>query len=262
VIEISYHLSINESVMDDTESDTSPFLPHQENTKHEALWTSSEPHRWQRRSILHTLVYILAGWGVTSIFIRIGSSWSTSQQTPDLYDVYRPKTLPPGLNLCDCGATIKEALSRSCIYDALATAWLPPTCRDDELTAEFERAGPGPDGAWEYFLDENGTVPLSKPQIAALGETGGAFWAARDWHIAHCVFYWQKLVRMRDTGAIMEARFDTLEHAKHCGQLILKPVPDHLLLLEVPVMMNSSGDDTRVTRVSVLGEVEHDMHHG
>ncbi|OTA92519.1 hypothetical protein M434DRAFT_60995, partial [Hypoxylon sp. CO27-5] len=149
-------------------------------------------------------------------------------------DVYRPDTLPLGLNLCDCGRTISEALLRDCIYDTLSTAWLPPYCRDDELTAEFDQAGPGPQGTWEYFADKDGKTPLNRTQVAALGETDGSFWASRDWHIVHCLFYWQKYYRMRDTEIIMEKRFDSLRHVKHCGRLIRNPTPDHFFLIEVP----------------------------
>lgn len=155
-------------------------------------------------------------------------------------DVYRPATLEPGFNICDCGNTIQEALDRDCVYDSMATAWLPPYCRDDELTAEFDRAGPGEHGEWAYFADEQGRVPLTKADLGLLGDTGGKFWVSRDWHIAHCLFYWQKYHRMRQTGAVMEDRYDRISHIKHCTRLAMNPVPNHSFLIEVPVTMNSS----------------------
>ncbi|KAG9239996.1 hypothetical protein BJ878DRAFT_528877 [Calycina marina] len=148
-------------------------------------------------------------------------------------DVYRPDTLLPGLSICDCGKTIEEAQRRECKYDALATAWLPSYCRDDELTAEFGRAGPGRHGAWSYFADEAGKLALNKTEIAILGESGGSFWASRRWHIVHCLFYWQKHTRMRQTGLVMEERFDSIHHVKHCSRLILNPEPDHFFMIEV-----------------------------
>jgi hypothetical protein len=211
-------------------------------------------------AIFQVFTFALAVWGMISLGLEASSVlrarresrrasqvsplplWPHPQQADFKIDVYRPATLPPGLNLCDCGTTIREALSRDCVYDTLSTAWLPPYCRDGELTAEFDKAGPGPEGAWEYFADAEGKLPLSLKQVAALGETGGSFWASRDWHIVHCLFYWQKYVRMRSTNIVMEERFDSLHHVKHCGRLIRNPVPDHFFLIEVPVMMNSSKD--------------------
>ncbi|KAI1781490.1 hypothetical protein F4818DRAFT_399150 [Hypoxylon cercidicola] len=106
----------------------------------------------------------------------------------------------------------------------------------------FESSGPNPDGTWSYFADEAGQLPLNKTAIAALGETGGSFWTSRDWHIAHCLFYWHKYYRMRETGVVLEERFDTMHHIQHCTRLIRNPVPDHFFLIKVPVMMNSSID--------------------
>ncbi|ETS82905.1 hypothetical protein PFICI_04781 [Pestalotiopsis fici W106-1] len=247
--------------VDDLESAQTPFLSNSErkenHSDHEQISTKGEEkcisRRWlEHQTIFHSIVYILAIWGLVSLAwqaagtISAGSSFSrnSSNSQPE-YDVYRPETLAPGLNECDCGPTTADALARDCKYDSLSTAWLPPYCRDDELTAEFDRSGPGPDGSWGYFADEAGTIPLSADEVAALGETGGSFWASRDWHVVHCLYYWRKYARMRHTGAVMEARFDNEAHVEHCTRLIRKPAPDYFFLIEVPVMMNSSDHHHR-----------------
>ncbi|KAK0644696.1 hypothetical protein B0T16DRAFT_438594 [Cercophora newfieldiana] len=183
--------------------------------------------------------HALAIWGLITILLQPIAAFIaiTSPTSPD---VYRPSTLPTNLSSCYCGKTETEAVSLGCIYDALATAWLPAHCRDDPLTSNFNRAGPGPDGAWSYFGDENGTIPLSPSEVASLGPVNGTFWAPRRWHLVHCVFYWMKYWRMRDTGAVMEERFDNLAHVEHCAKLLLKPAPETDFLIEVPVLMVSS----------------------
>ncbi|KAL6808387.1 hypothetical protein V8C40DRAFT_278849 [Trichoderma camerunense] len=167
------------------------------------------------------LMHALAFWGIPSTSVEYSPHMSNSHKAISRIDGYHLETLPPLLNLCDCGDSIREAISRNCIYDTLATAWLPPYCRDEELTAEFDKAGPGPDGAWAYFADQEGKVPLNRSEVAALGDKGGSFWASRDWHIE---------------------RFDSLHHVQHCVRLIRNPTPDHFFLIEVPVTMNSSKD--------------------
>jgi hypothetical protein len=199
--------------------------------------------------------WLFATWGFVSLVFHIFLYISPPKPTT-VADVYRPETLSPGLNHCNCGNTVKEALSLNCAYDSLATSWLPPHCRDEELTAEFDVAGPGPHGQWNYFADENGTVSLTKTEISKLGEMGGSFWSSRDWHLAHCVFYWQKYKRMQQTGVVMEARFDSLKHVKHCSRLITKPAPGYFFLIEVPVWMNGSVDEhPRDTKIS--GKLPH-----
>jgi hypothetical protein len=67
-----------------------------------------------------------------------------------------------------CGNSTTEATALGCKYDTLASAWLPEPCRDDELTAEFDRAGPG--GSWKYYSDENLTTELTLAELALYGD--------------------------------------------------------------------------------------------
>jgi hypothetical protein len=148
------------------------------------------------------------------------------------------------LNICDCGNSIPEALSLNCVYDSLAAAWLPPHCRDGVLTSRFERAGPGPNGSWAYFADPNGTRELSLVEVSELGVGRRSFWGTQKWHLAHCLFYWQKYTRMRVTGVVMERRFDLLAHVQHCTRLVMMVERmDDAILLEVDVRMNATLDE-------------------
>lgn len=230
-----------------------PFLSHEDGPVTSMNWSgekrsNSKRSIWRFRCValqlavvlFATCVAIVAVIKLPQIFTVPQALLNPQMACPTRPDPYHPETLPPGKNICDCGKTIKEALERNCVYDALATAWLPPYCRDDELSAEFDRSGPGSNGEWSYFADETGTVRLDRNQIGLLGETGGKFWTSRNWHIAHCLFYWQKYYRMRETGAIMEERFDNLIHVKHCTHLATKKAPDYFFLIGVPVRMNSS----------------------
>lgn len=213
---------------------------------------SNRPSKRRSASLLWNITTLpLALYGTISLFLTL-LRIITGQTAPPAPDVYRPWTLRSGLSDCDCGTTIPNALLRNCTYDALAAAWLPPHCRDEALTSEFMHSGPGPNGTWSYFADANGTTPIDEAGIAALGDKG-SFWVGREWHLAHCVFYWQKYMRMRITGAVMEARFDNLPHVRHCGRLLTKEKPKERLLIEVEVEMNS--------RMEVEGNPEGHMEH-
>lgn len=133
----------------------------------------------------------------------------------------RHQTVPAVVS-CDCGNSTAEAVELGCKYDSLAAAWLPEHCRDDELTAEFERSGPGPDGKWTYWSDLAHTQEISVEEIAKMGGSPDfEFHMSGHWHVVHCIFYWRKEHRTRFNGRVVEPRSDSEAHIIHCGKMIL-----------------------------------------
>ncbi|PZD26022.1 hypothetical protein A1F97_10954, partial [Pyrenophora tritici-repentis] len=124
-------------------------------------------------------------------------------------------------NSCYCGRSVAEATAMGCQYDLLASAWLPDWCRDKELSAEFDQAGPGPGGAWDYFADSNGTIPIVPSEVGLIADTNKFYHTTNEWHIVHCVYYWRKQYRSRLIGTVVEARYDNEGHIKHCGKTFL-----------------------------------------
>ncbi|EHA26917.1 hypothetical protein ASPNIDRAFT_225630 [Aspergillus niger ATCC 1015] len=160
--------------------------------------------------IRNTLITLLAIWGLINLTQTLVLSITTTHL--------------PTPKACHCGNSTTEALTLGCKFDSLAAAWLPPHCRDDELTAEFERAGPNPDGSWTYYADDYHAVPMAIEEVAALADNQSArVQMTRDWHVVHCLFYWRKMFRVREMeGVIVEPSFDHEEHIKHCIGVVLE----------------------------------------
>ena len=147
---------------------------------------------------------------------------SEQLQHPELKETHANE---PKNGQCDCGNSTAEAISLGCKYDSLAAAWLPEHCRDDDLTAEFETVGPGPNGSWIYWADSNHTEVVSVEEIAAMADNSSArFHMSYDWHVYHCIFYWRKQYRSRFNGITVEPRDDSEEHILHCGKVITNKV--------------------------------------
>ncbi|RAH52303.1 hypothetical protein BO85DRAFT_454193 [Aspergillus piperis CBS 112811] len=130
---------------------------------------------------------------------------------------------------CNCGDTITEALSNDCKYDSLAAAWLPPACRNDELTSAFEKVGSNPDGSWPYFADVNMTRPLSLKEVSMLpdtraggGEAQNVFYTTHRWHLVHCMYYWKKMFLSQELGTTIERRYNNVGHIEHCLRAVLE----------------------------------------
>ncbi|EGX92881.1 hypothetical protein CCM_04253 [Cordyceps militaris CM01] len=123
---------------------------------------------------------------------------------------------------CNCGDSVAQAVELNCQYDTLAAAWLPPHCRDDELTAEFDAFGDGPNGTWMYWADAQHTKAIAVQDLGALADRprGGPFYTTHRWHLMHCFFYWRKSIRAKSRGTMLELRYENDGHAKHCAQML------------------------------------------
>lgn len=182
------------------------------------------PRRRACLSILSLLKDVLL------LLLAIPAVVSVLQKVPirDLVETHHHSHMeeadPPKPTSCDCGGNTKEAKALGCKYDSLAAAWLPEHCRDDELTAEFERSGDGPNGTWLYWADTKHTQVLTLDEVAVMADQPGMkFHMSNHWHVVHCIFYWRKEHRFRFNGKIVEPRSDNEAHIKHCGELILNP---------------------------------------
>ena len=145
---------------------------------------------------------------------------------------------------CHCGSNIIEAKSLGCKYDSLSLSWLPAQCRDDDLTAEFEHAGPNPDGSWPYYADKAANVSISIEEVAQLADlprSQAVFYTTTGWHVAHCAFYWRKEYRMRAKGSMMESRYDKESHIKHCYMAFMSEDAKHEVNVASPVWLG--GDE-------------------
>jgi hypothetical protein len=144
-------------------------------------------------------------------------------------------------NDCDRGSSITEAKSMDWIFDALASAWLPLECRDDELTAEFNRSGHGPDGSWPYYADPNGTIPITTADMALMGGTRKFWYSTKEWHVAHCNFTGARKFRMKKTGRLVEKRDDQMGHNIYCNGVVMDGVQMDSITVHAGVSLNSAA---------------------
>ncbi|KAK1958776.1 hypothetical protein LY78DRAFT_591484 [Colletotrichum sublineola] len=153
---------------------------------------------------------------------------------------------PPQAITCHCGSSVSEALDIGCKYDTLSVSWLPDHCRDDELVAEFDRAGPN--GSWPYYADKNATIPITIESISRLADLPheqAIFYTSTGWHIAHCAFYWRKEFRMRAKGLGTESRYDKESHIEHCYKIFMSEDALHKVNVASPVWIGGDGQDKK-----------------
>ncbi|KXS99642.1 hypothetical protein AC578_9939 [Pseudocercospora eumusae] len=187
-----------------------------------------EEARWW--SLVLALLWGLGGalafWGLVDIVRRSSAAavmqpfWWSRGWRPDGLD-----WISPHPHECFCGETWQEALEMGCRFDELASIWLRPQCIDEELSREFSRSGPGPNGSWPYYYNHNETGPehvVSAAELSMRDDLFAVTYTVFEWHIQHCTFYWRKLFRQPMTGVVMEPHFDIEHHVVHCGMGFLK----------------------------------------
>lgn len=164
------------------------------------------------RVIRETMVGLLAIWGFVSVLLQTGFWYRAAH----LFDVEQPSP-------CFCGYSVAEAISMGCKYDSLSAAWLPPHCRDDELTEEFERSGPGPNGSWVYWADKEHMQELTLYEVSLYADRQPElFHTSLEWHRKHCIWSWLKEHRSKSNGVIYDPRSDTEAHIRHCGKMLME----------------------------------------
>ncbi|KAL1626437.1 hypothetical protein SLS56_006841 [Neofusicoccum ribis] len=152
------------------------------------------------------------------LLVLLAALWGTFDLSNRLYGSLAK---PPSTS-CYCGDTVEEAMSLGCKFDELAALWLQPRCIDEELTAEFMKAGPGPDGAWTYYeAIGDDLVELEKSRIPLFAVPGLEMHTSHEWHMQHCLYYWRKMWRTKITGTILEEESDSEHHIQHCSRVIM-----------------------------------------
>lgn len=115
-----------------------------------------------------------------------------------------------------CGSSPSEARAAGCTFDIVSFNWLPDRCYDAELSEVFEKQL-----EWEWFLDVNQTLPVSKAEVAT-GEHP-VLYVTWNYHITHCTYMWKKMHRSIIKGQLnsIDMYIGNYNHTEHCSHMLL-----------------------------------------
>ena len=94
----------------------------------------------------------------------------------------------PEVPIQNCGVTPDEARANGCIFDVMMQLWTPAACFDEVLSNRFLEVG-----NWTWYADPSASHIYSLEEMRK-GEHD-AVYVAQDYHITHCIYAWEKLVR-------------------------------------------------------------------
>jgi hypothetical protein len=117
------------------------------------------------------------------------------------------KTFPTRIQ--DCGNTPAEARAKGCVFDVMMQLWTPADCFDRKLSDRFLAIG-----NWTWYADSSAEHTYTLDEMRK-GEHDFVF-VAQDYHVTHCIYAWEKLVRnMRNQEPII-TELISYDHVIHC----------------------------------------------
>jgi hypothetical protein len=108
----------------------------------------------------------------------------------------------------DCGWSPEAARERGCVFDVMMQDWVPEPCYDPALTERYLLVG-----NYTWYADPEGHI-LSDEEMRK-GEHGAA-WMSADYHKAHCIFSWEKLIRALRNNEPISQELLSYDHVLHC----------------------------------------------
>ena len=121
----------------------------------------------------------------------------------------------PSDEIQNCGYTADEAREKGCIFDVMMQLWTPAACFDEVLSNRFLDVG-----NWTWYADPSANKIYSLEDMRK-GEHD-AVYVAQDYHITHCIYAWEKLVRAMRNQEPLITELISYDHVIHCRHKTLQ----------------------------------------
>ncbi|KIW18406.1 hypothetical protein PV08_02694 [Exophiala spinifera] len=114
-----------------------------------------------------------------------------------------------------CGSNPTEARANGCVFDVMMQLWTPAACYDRTLSDRFLE-----EGNWTWYADTSATKVWTLDEMRK-GEHD-AVYVAQEYHITHCIYAWEMLVRALRNQAPIITELISYDHVIHCRHKTLQ----------------------------------------
>lgn len=115
----------------------------------------------------------------------------------------------------DCGYSPQDARDRGCVFDVMMQLWTPAACFDEILSNRFLDVG-----NWTWYADPSATQIFTLEEMRK-GEHDAVF-VAQDYHVTHCIYAWEMLVRAMRNQSPLIMELISYDHVIHCRHKTLQ----------------------------------------
>jgi len=123
--------------------------------------------------------------------------------------------IPSADEIQNCGYTAQEARDRGCVFDVMMQLWTPAACFDEVLSNRFLDVG-----NWTWYADPSASKAFTLEEMRK-GEHD-AVYVAQDYHVTHCIYAWEKLVRAMRNQDPLIMELISYDHVIHCRHKTLQ----------------------------------------
>jgi len=124
--------------------------------------------------------------------------------------------------ILNCGYNAEEARAKGCVFDVMMQLWTPAPCFDEVLSNRFLEIG-----NWTWYADSSASHVFTLEEMRK-GEHD-AVYVAQSYHITHCVYAWEKLVRAMRNQDPLITELISYDHVIHCRHKTLLRTDDHAI---------------------------------
>lgn len=122
---------------------------------------------------------------------------------------------PAEAEIQNCGTTPDQARANGCIFDVMMQLWTPAACFDEVLSNRFLEVG-----NWTWYADPSASHIYTLEEMRK-GEHD-AVYVAQDYHVTHCIYAWEKLVRAMRNQDPLITELISYDHVIHCRHKTLQ----------------------------------------
>jgi len=139
---------------------------------------------------------------------------ATATPTAVLHDSIKVSD-PSTDTIQNCGYSADEARANGCVFDVMMQLWTPGDCFDEVLSNRFLDVG-----NWTWYADPSATKAYTLEEMRK-GEHD-AVYVAQDYHVTHCIYAWEKLVRAMRNQEPLIMELISYDHVIHCRHKTLQ----------------------------------------
>lgn len=127
--------------------------------------------------------------------------------------INRQETRIPQLH---CGSSPAEAQNRSCVFDLMASAWVPQECHQPALEQKYLTSR-----HWEFSQDKKRDVLLDADELGHGDRV--VWWTSNEFHFAHCLYTWERWSQAVENGLPVDDQILDRVHTAHCSKMMRDP---------------------------------------